>query len=66
VLLSSEDNRSIFDTPNYHLNGFSHPNILVIPQQRSEVLAPSIFGMVPTDKTSSQIEGLLHRSGKIW
>ncbi|WP_067151345.1 SOS response-associated peptidase [Pseudotamlana agarivorans] len=55
VRLSSEDIRTIFDKPQYHLNGFSHPNMLVIPQQKSEVLAPGIWGIVPDHKTPEHI-----------
>ncbi|CDF80831.1 protein of unknown function DUF159 [Formosa agariphila KMM 3901] len=55
VKLSAEDVRSIFDTPQYHLNGFTHPNMLVIPQQKPEVLAPGVWGIVPYTKTPDQI-----------
>ena len=50
VKLISEQLRPIFDHPNYHLNGFSHPNMLVIPQEKSDVLAPGVWGIVPTNK----------------
>ena len=56
VSLSNEDVRSIFDTPQYHLNGFAHPNMLVIPQQKPEVLAPGVWGIVPNNKTPEQIK----------
>ncbi|MCB4800242.1 SOS response-associated peptidase [Neotamlana laminarinivorans] len=55
VKLSSENLRQIFDKPQYHLNGFSHPNMLVIPQQNKEVFAPGVWGIVPSDKPSNQI-----------
>ncbi|GAA4810948.1 SOS response-associated peptidase [Litoribaculum gwangyangense] len=56
VNLSSETIRPIFDKPNYHLNGFAHPNMLVIPQEKSDVLAPGVWGIVPSNKTSSEIK----------
>ena len=39
VGLVNEDYRPIFDRPAFHLNGFAHPNMLVIPQDKPEVLA---------------------------
>ncbi|MEF3077404.1 SOS response-associated peptidase [Winogradskyella poriferorum] len=45
-----------FNNPTYHHNGFSHPNMLVIPQERSDVLAPGIWGIVPSYKTKDQIK----------
>ncbi|WNH09908.1 SOS response-associated peptidase [Thalassobellus suaedae] len=56
VNLSSETIRPIFDKPNYHLNGFAHPNMLVIPQEKSDVLAPGVWGIVPSNKKSSEIK----------
>ncbi|WP_159021462.1 SOS response-associated peptidase [Formosa sp. L2A11] len=44
-----------FDKPQYHLNGFAHPNMLVIPQQKSEVLAPGVWGIVPENKNKDEI-----------
>ncbi|MGM5470319.1 SOS response-associated peptidase [Flavobacteriaceae bacterium LMO-SS05] len=40
---------SLFDTPQYHLNGFAHPNMLVIPQERRELLAPGVWGIAPSN-----------------
>ncbi|WP_166961938.1 SOS response-associated peptidase [Yeosuana marina] len=54
--LSSETIRPLFDKPNYHLNGFSHPNMLVIPQEKSDVLAPGVWGIVPSNKASNEIK----------
>ncbi|MHA7941696.1 SOS response-associated peptidase [Formosa sp. 3Alg 14/1] len=56
VKLSNDEIRPIFDKPQYHLNGFSHPNMLVIPQQKPEVLAPGVWGIVPNNKTPDQIK----------
>ena len=57
VHLSSEKIRPLFDKPHYHLNGFSHPNMLIIPQERTDVLAPGVWGIVPSNKNSSEIKG---------
>jgi putative SOS response-associated peptidase YedK len=56
VRLSSETIRPLFDKPNYHLNGFAHPNMLVIPQEKSDALAPGVWGIVPSNKNSNQIK----------
>jgi putative SOS response-associated peptidase YedK len=56
VKVSDSNLRSIFDKPNYHLNGFAHPNMLVIPQEKAEVIAPGVWGIVPSNKSSSQIK----------
>ena len=54
--LVNEDYRGLFDKPQYHLNGFAHPNMLVIPQDKPEVLAPGIWGIVPNNKQPDQIK----------
>lgn len=64
VKLISEQLRPIFDHPNYHLNGFSHPNMLVIPQEKSDVLAPGVWGIVPTNKKVNEIKGYYKESVK--
>lgn len=56
VKLVDDSMRDYFDTPRYHMNGFSHPNMLVIPQERSDVLAPGIWGIVPNNKTKEEIK----------
>lgn len=39
VQLSDENQRDLFDTPRYHINGFSHAQLLIIPQEKPSVLA---------------------------
>jgi len=56
VSISDEKLRPLFDTPTYHHNGFSHPNMLVIPQEKSELMAPGVWGIVPSSKSSSEIK----------
>ncbi|MCR8668020.1 SOS response-associated peptidase [Aestuariibaculum sp. M13] len=56
VKISDENWEKYFDEPRYHLNGFSHPNMLVIPQQRSDVLAPGVWGIVPNYKSPEEIK----------
>ncbi|RYH75530.1 SOS response-associated peptidase [Flavobacteriaceae bacterium 144Ye] len=56
VKLVDESMRNYFDVPRYHMNGFSHPNMLVIPQEKSDVLAPGVWGIVPSNKTKDDIK----------
>lgn len=48
VGLINEAYRAPFDVPAYHLNGFAHPNMLVIPQERPEALVPGVWGITPS------------------
>ncbi|MBT8394212.1 MAG: SOS response-associated peptidase [Flavobacteriaceae bacterium] len=57
VGLDNEQHRTLFNKPQFHLNGFAHPNMLVIPQNKPEVLAPGIWGIVPENKQPNQIKG---------
>ena len=56
VKLSDEKIRAVVDQPHYHLNGFAHPNVLLIPQQKPEVLAPGVWGIVPENKQPQEIK----------
>jgi len=56
VGLVNENYRPTFDTPAYHLNGFAHPNMLVIPQDKPDVLAPGVWGIVPDNKQPDAIK----------
>ena len=64
VTLSDASLKAYFDKPHYHLNGFSHPNMLVIPQQRSDVLAPGVWGIVPSGKAPNDIKPYYKESVK--
>ena len=55
VRLSNPSYRDLFNHPTYHLNGFSHPNMLIIPQHKPSVLAPGIWGIVPSSKKAEDI-----------
>ncbi|MHA7844460.1 MAG: SOS response-associated peptidase [Winogradskyella sp.] len=49
VSLHDEDSRDAFDIPSYHLNGFSHPNMLFIPQEEPSVLTIGTWGIAPSN-----------------
>src|SRR5690606_14261035 len=57
VALFNDSLRSLFNKPQYHLNGFTHPNMLVVPQEKNHLLVPGIWGLVPSNKTANQITG---------
>lgn len=56
VSLSDPKLEPYFDKPTYHHNGFSHPNMLVIPQEKHRLLAPAVWGIVPSNKTADEIK----------
>lgn len=64
VSISNETLRPMFDKPTYHHNGFSHPNMLVIPQGKSELMAPGVWGIVPSNKPSNEITSYYKESVK--
>lgn len=56
VGLINEAYRSGFDLPAFHLNGFAHPNMLVIPQDKPTALVPGVWGIVPSNKQPDEIK----------
>src|SRR5690606_21414625 len=55
VSLTDDDARDAYDIPRYHLNGFAHPDMLIIPQEEPSVLAPALWGIVPNNKKPEQL-----------
>ena len=58
VGLSNPAYRDLFDKPAYHLNGFSHPNMLIIPQQKPKFWRRESGGLylqINKQKTLSRI-----------
>lgn len=47
---------NLFDRPAYHLNGFAHPTMLIIPQEEPTVLIPAKWGIVPSNKKRADLE----------
>ncbi|WP_127845414.1 SOS response-associated peptidase [Psychroflexus aestuariivivens] len=54
--LSDESQRELFDIPRYHINGFSHSQLLIIPQEKPSVLAAATWGIAPEHKTVSELK----------
>ncbi|WP_298997477.1 SOS response-associated peptidase [uncultured Tenacibaculum sp.] len=55
VSLTIDDARDVYDIPRYHMNGFTHPDMLIIPQEEPSALVPSLWGIVPNNKKPKQI-----------
>ena len=54
--LADEKHREKFDTPRYHLNGFNHPPMLIVTQERNDLLIPAYWGIVPQGQNPDQLE----------
>ncbi len=48
VNLYDDEARDAYDIPSYHLNGFAHPDMLVIPQEEPSVLTVGRWGIAPS------------------
>lgn len=54
--LANESYRNQFDQPQYHLNGFTHPAMLIITQERNDLLIPAYWGIVPPHEKPDQLD----------
>ena len=55
VSLHDEKLREFFNRPAFHLNGFSHPNMLIIPQEETSVLKAAHWGIAPSKTQSDKL-----------
>ncbi|PKG44070.1 SOS response-associated peptidase [Psychroflexus sp. MES1-P1E] len=56
VKLSDESQRGLFDQPRYHINGFTHSQLLIIPQEKPSVLAAATWGIAPENQKVSELK----------
>jgi len=56
VKLSDESQRELFDQSRYHINGFTHSQLLIIPQEKPSVLAAATWGIAPENKKVSELK----------
>ena len=56
VKLSDERQRGLFDQPRYHINGFTHSQLLIIPQEKPSVLAAATWGIAPENQKVSELK----------
>ena len=62
--LADEKYREKFDTPQYHLNGFTHPSMLIISQERDDLLIPAYWGIVPAYQKPDQLNAYYKKAVK--
>lgn len=56
VSLHDDDARDTCDIPSYHLNGFAHPIMLIIPQEEPAALVEGKWGIVPQNKKPEEVD----------
>jgi putative SOS response-associated peptidase YedK len=56
VSLHNKAAAKILESPAFHLNGFAHPNMLIIPQEEPSVLIAAKWGIVPQNKKLQDLE----------
>ncbi len=62
--LHKDTNRLFFDKPRYHINGFSHPELLIIPQEEPSVFVPSNWGIVPSNIKTEALPNYYNKAVK--
>ena len=62
--LADEKHRSEFDEPQYHINGFAHPPMLIIPQERNDLLVPAYWGIAPPSQDPNQLDAYYKKAVK--
>ena len=55
VSLHDEKLREFFDRPTFHLNGFSHPKMLIIPQEETSILTAAHWGIAPSKTQAGKL-----------
>lgn len=56
--------KSSFDKPNYHLNGFAHPIIVITAQELPDKLLPSIWGIAPPNTNPEGLGGYYKKASR--
>jgi len=64
VTLSDESQRERFDHPSYHIIGFTHAQMLIIPQEKPSVLAAATWGIAPESKKVSELKAYYKEAAK--
>lgn len=60
----NDDVKAEFDTPQYHLNGFTHPNLPIVTQEIPGILLPALWGIVPPNTNLDKLEAYYKRASK--
>ncbi|MBZ9650712.1 SOS response-associated peptidase [Psychroflexus montanilacus] len=64
VKLSDERQRELFDQPSYHIIGFTHAQMLIIPQEKPSVLAAATWGIAPESKKVGELKDYYKEAAK--
>lgn len=64
VKLSDETKRQLFDEPQYHILGFTHAQLLIIPQEKPSVLAAATWGIAPENKSVNELKTYYKEAAK--
>ncbi len=64
VKLSDESKREMFDEPRYHIIGFTHSQLLIIPQEKPSVLAAATWGIAPESKKVGELKAYYKEARK--
>jgi len=56
AVLHDENSRNTYDIPSFHLNGFAHPNMLIIPQEEPATSIEGKWGIVPQNKKAEDVD----------
>jgi putative SOS response-associated peptidase YedK len=64
VKLSDENQRETFDEPHYHIIGFTHSQMLIIPQEKPSILAAATWGIAPEHKKVEELKDYYKEAAK--
>ncbi len=53
-----------FDNPNYHLNGFDHPDLPIITQELPDIILPAVWGIVPKNENPKELDNYYKKASK--
>ncbi len=56
--------RSKFESPQYHLNGFDHPNLPIITQEVNQSILPAVWGIVPSHENPKKLNAYFKKASK--
>lgn len=64
VALHDDNARDAYDIPSFHLNGFVHPGMLIIPQEEPSALIQGRWGIVPQNKKIEEVDAYYKQAVK--
>ncbi len=64
VSFANDSVKSKFDTPQYHLNGFEHPDLAIITQEAPDLILPAVWGLAPTHQNPEFLDDYYSKASK--